>query len=203
MRIVLWTAAVAAMMSVLYAGDLSAQGNYRRAAGRNPIAGRQPFVDPHRPGWTGSGGGGRMFNSGGSLRFAGVRRSLFTGRLEYYSQYINPWTGAQYTTGTQFNPFFGRYETQRRFVPPPPPQSGNPSSEAPAVVEEEVTIPRRGIRVIETKPQTEAAPPDVAPATEAVEPDGKAADPPADSPEPDGQASLFGRAPASIRIRTR
>ena len=104
-----------------------------------------------------------MFDGGsGSLQVTAVRRSRFTGRLEYYNQYINPWTGARYSTATQFNPFSGRYETVHNFVPPPE-RAQRPTESAEA---SNTRIPKRGIRVIETPVPQDEPPAEVAPPLE-------------------------------------
>ena len=142
------------------ATQLSAQGFYSRTAIRNPITGRQQIVDYQYPRWTGNGQGGFMFDgTNGSLQATAVRRNRFTGRLEYHNQFINPWTGASYTTNTTFNPFTGRYETLHQLVPPPESNRG-------ATVAADKPRPRRGIRVIETKFDMEDAPAEVDPPLE-------------------------------------
>ena len=101
--------------------EVTAQGYYSRTAIRNPVTGRQQIVDYQSPRWYGNGKGGFMFDGAtGSLQITAVRRNRFTGRLEYQNEYVNPWTGARYNTGTTFNPFTGRYQTLHNFVPPPP-----------------------------------------------------------------------------------
>ena len=143
--------------------QLSAQGYYSRTVVRSPVTGRQQIVDNHRPRWTGDGKGGFMFDGAtGSLQVTAVRRNRFTGRLEYHNQFINPWTGARYSTGTTFNPFTGRYQTLHNFVPPPAQEDA--SQESDVVTNEPRS--RRGIRVIETQSEIEEPPGEVAPPVE-------------------------------------
>jgi len=137
-----------------------------------------------------------MFDPGsGSLQITAVGRDRFTGRLQYYSQYVNPWTGARYATASQFNPFTGRYQTVHRFVPPPSVERAADAAESPRV--EEFDLPKRGIRVIETKNATdetpvEEMPDEVAPPREATE-----------STSPTRSATEKAEKPAvSIEIRT-
>lgn len=147
----------------LIAAHLSAQGYYSRTVVRNPVTGRQQIVNYQHPRWTSHGQGGLMVDgASGSLQRTAVRRSRFTGRLEYHNQFFNPWTGASYTTDTTFNPFTGRYETLHNLVPPP-------QNEDPAVAAADKPRPRRGIRVIETKLEIDDEPAEVAPPLELTE----------------------------------
>ena len=149
-----------AFICLLPATQLFAQGYYTRTSVRNPVTGRQQIIDYQQPRWTSDGKGGFMFDGAtGSLQVTAVRRNRFTGRLEYHNQFINPWTGARYTTGTQFNPFTGRYQTLHNFVPPP-------TEEEEQTSEPSQSLPRRGIRVIETNQSPVESPSDVGPLPE-------------------------------------
>ena len=188
MRTTLLLGTIIALLAIA-AGDVFAQGYYHRTAGRNPVTGRQQIVDFHHPRWTGTGQGGFMFDGGsGSMQITAVQRNRFTGRLEYYNQYMNPWTGARYTTGTQFNPFTGRYQTLHNFVPPPPRKDPREAE----VATEDVPKWPRGLRVIETNPETGEVPAEVSPAVEAVEPvesvEPEAVEPPAEIAPPNETA---------------
>ena len=182
MRSLAFTVLLASFTFLGIAPLVHAQGYYNKTAVRSPVTGRQHIVDYHAPRWTGPGQGGFMFDGGsGSLQITSVRRSRFTGRLEYYNEFMNPWTGARYSTATQFNPFSGRYETLHNFVPPPEKEKSNPTADA-----SDTRIPKRGIRVIETPLPQEELPADVAPPVElsdttAIE-EARATETPAQSP---------------------
>ena len=164
MRIPILVALTIFVIAVSLAAELTAQGYYTRTATRNTVTGRQQILDYGAPRWSGDGKGGFMFDgASGSLQVTAVRRNRFTGRLEYYNKFFNPWTGAEYTTGTRFNPFTGRYQTLHNFMPPPPTGEG----EVAAAVER--TLPKRGIRVIETQQPPAEAPLEVNPPLESVE----------------------------------
>jgi hypothetical protein len=153
---------IVAVVSALVAGDAVAQGFYYRTVQKNPMTGRQEILDLQRPRWTGDGQGGIMFDpSVGAMQIAAVSRSRFTGRLEYHNRYLNPWTGAQQSTSTAFNPFSQRYETLHKIEPPP-------AAPAPIAAAEEVvdTTPvknKRRVRVIESKLEANAPLPSVSP----------------------------------------
>ena len=146
------------------AGHVQAQGFYYRTVQKNPLSGRQEIVDLQRPRWTGAGQGGIMFDPAiGSMQVAAVGRNRFTGRLEYYNRYMNPWTGAQQSTATQFNPFSGRYETLHRIAPPPPPKPVQAAPAEAVVDATPVVKPKRRVRVIDTQLDVDAPPPTIAP----------------------------------------
>ena len=148
------------------------------------MTGRQQILDYHAPRWTGPGQGGYMFDGqSGSLQVTAIRRSRFTGRLEYFNEFMNPWTGARYSTATQFNPFSGRYETIHNFVPPPEKEKPNQTADASST-----RIPKRGIRVIETPLPQEELPAEVEPPVEFS----------SEAPAPEVSAPL----PATVEIRT-
>ena len=194
MRSLAFTALLGSFTFLGIAQFAQAQGYYNQTAVRNPVTGRQQVIDYQAPRWTGAGQGGFMFDGGsGSLQVTAVRRSRFTGRLEYFNQYMNPWTGARYTTATQFNPFSGRYESVHNFLPPPQRKKPNEAAEASST-----RIPRRGIRVIETPLPQEESPAEVAPPVElSGEPSDEAAvlEEPAVSEEP-------AQPPTTVEIRT-
>jgi hypothetical protein len=145
------------------AGRAQAQGFYSRTAQKNPLSGRQEIVDLQRPRWSGEGKGGIAFNPAiGAMQMAAVGRNRFTGRLEYYNLYMNPWTGAIQSTATQFNPFSRRYESQFVLQPPPPRPAPLASADDVAAAAPKIKTKRR-VRVIDTKLDVDAPPPAVAP----------------------------------------
>jgi hypothetical protein len=160
-RFVLTFAIVAVLLS--HCGYTHAQGFYYRTVQKNPLTGRQEIVDLQRPRWTGEGKGGFMFDPAiGAMQVAAVGRNRFTGRLEYYNRYLNPWTGAQQATTTQFNPFTQRYETLHQLEPPPARSNASEAAD-PLVVAAPTEKAKRRVRVIETNLDVDAPPPTVSP----------------------------------------
>lgn len=156
-------------ISLLVVGKVAwGQGYFNKTVRKNPLTGRQEIVDLRHPRWAAGGQGGMMFHPAtGSLQVTAVGRSRATGRLEYYSQYMNPWTGARYTTATRFNPYAGRYQTLHRFLPPPSPATPrgvqpeqDSLSETPVEADEPKEKPVRRIRVIEVKVPSNEPPPE-------------------------------------------
>ena len=115
-----WTLAAAfvGLLSLGFANQSLAQGQYySRTASRDPVTGRQVIVDFNRPRWQRGGLGGVSFDAGsGSIQSLAVGRERLTGRLQFYSQYNNAWSGASYGTATVYNPFTRRYETLHQFA---------------------------------------------------------------------------------------
>jgi hypothetical protein len=154
--------AVVFAIAAAAAGDAAGQGFYHRTVQKNPLTGRQEIIDLQRPRWTGEGKGGFMFDPAiGSMQVAAVGRNRFTGRLEYYNRYMNPWTGSQYSTATQFNPYSGRYETLHQIQPPP--EQKEQASPAEAVVVTPKAKVKQRVRVIEINLDANAPPLAIAP----------------------------------------
>jgi hypothetical protein len=158
---------LACLLTLALRNSALGQGYYDKTVQRNPATGRQEIIDLHVPHSNGQGHGGLMFDGPtGCLQLAAVDRNPRTGRLEYYNQYMNPWSGARYTTATRFNPFTKEYETAHRFLPPPQPE---PVAAATAPVETlsgPTPVRQRGTRVINVAPPEK----NVQPAAELAQP---------------------------------